>query len=326
MSTTSYSVFDRARQSQGALLIGCGGGGDIIQTIPVMNFLRQLGVERFVLGDYAIKWWSRPGCISLGCEVLDLDWLHPIERIHDDVAVISANTRPQNGLGKGQPLHEAVIRERLGVTTVSISLAHGVKGVRSAIEMLMRHYGLSLLMFVDIGADSFYSGQETTVVSPLADAISLSVAQQMDAILGLSGYGCDAEMDLAHLNQNVAHVMQMGGYLGAYGITPQDVADLRCILEVFPEEEVEQWPLEAALGNLGIRYCKGWWAIEVTPLAAIILFFDPVAISRLNPLPSALAETTSLQEAEEILIRRFGLIPETRLPQLVEAPIPPQGC
>ncbi len=302
------------------MLIGCGGGGDIIQTIPAMNFLRRLGVERFVLGDYAIKWWSQPGYLALGCEVVDLDWLHPAERIHEDVAVISPSTRLQAGLGKGQPLHEAVIRERLGVTTVSISLAHSVKGVLSGIEAIQHRFDLPLLMFVDIGADSFYSGQETTVISPLADAISLAVAQQKGAPLGLSGYGCDAEMPLVHLNQNVGRVMQRGGFLGAYGLTPQDVADLRCVLEAFPYEEVEQWTYQAALGNLGSHYCKGWWVIEVTPLAAVILFFDARIVCQINPLPAILADTTSLQEAEERLIQQFALIPETRLPPLMEAP------
>lgn len=323
VSTPTLSVFDRARQSQGALLMGCGGGGDIIQTIPVMNFLGYLGVERFVLGDYAIKWWNKPGSLSFGCEVLDLEWLHPAERIHEDVALISPSTRLQDGLGKGKPTHEAVICEKLGATTISVSLNHGAKGVRSALEAVMRRFDLSLLMFVDIGADTFYSGHETTVMSPLADAISLAVAQQMDALFGLSGYGCDAEMPLAHLDRNVGRVMQMGGFLGAYGLTPRDVADLHQVLEEFPDEEVEQWPCQAAMGNLGTQYCKGWWAIEVTPLAAVTLFFDPAAVCRLNPLPSALAETTSLREAEELLIQRFALIPETRLPPLVEAPISP---
>jgi hypothetical protein len=324
MNAPRLSVIDLARNAQGAFLMGCGGGGDIIQTIPVMNYLRQFGVERFVLGDYAVKWWDKPGQISMGCEVLSLDWLQPSERIHQDVSLISPETQVRAGIGQGQIIHEAVIAGEFGVPTVSVSLEHGAHGVLSGIQEVMRRFGLTLFMTVDIGADSFYSGQETTVQSPLADAISIFIAQQLEGVFALAGYGCDAEMPLPHLDRNIAHVMQAGGYLGAHGLTPQDVVDLSKVLDQFPNEMVEQWPRDAARGKLGTQYCKGWWPIEVTPLAAVTLFFDPAAIMEVNPLPAALSDTRSLDQAEERILKSFNVWPETRLPLLVEAPTRPQ--
>jgi hypothetical protein len=318
------SVIDLARNTQGIFLMGCGGGGDIIQTIPVMNYLRHFGVERFVLGDYAIKWWDKPGQISMGCEVLSLDWLQPSDRIHPDVAIISSETRVQAGIGQGQTIHETVITQEFGIPTVSVSLRRGAQGVLAAVQEVMRYFDLTLFMAVDIGADSFYSGKETTVLSPLADAISLFVAKEVVGLFALAGYGCDAEMPARDLDQNVAQVMRAGGFLGGHGLTPQDVADLSRILDQFPNEMVEQWPRDAARGKLGTQYCKGWWPIEVTPLAAITLFFDPAAIMAVNPLPAALGNTRSLLEAEERILKGFNVWPETRLPCLVEAPTAPQ--
>ena len=320
------SLMDLAQNSKGAFLLGCGGGGDVIQTIPVMNYLHHLGVERFVLGEYAIKWFDAPGYLSLGCKVLTLDQLQPSERIHADAILASPETRI---LGEGlqdQLLHEVVITREFGVPAVSISLAHGATGVLDAVKEVMQKHSLDLFLTVDIGADSFYSGEETSVQSPLADAISLFVAHQLGGVYALSGYGCDAELPLAHLDRNVARVMQAGGFLGAHGLTPQDISDLSRILEYFPDEEVEQWPRDAAQGKLGTYYCKGLWPIYVSPLAAVTLFFDPAAIIALNPLPMALADTQSLREAEERIIGRFNVWPETRYPTRVPMPTTPQSA
>ena len=43
MSANKSSVLKRAPHAKGALLLGCGGGGDCVQAIPVMNYLRALG-------------------------------------------------------------------------------------------------------------------------------------------------------------------------------------------------------------------------------------------------------------------------------------------
>ena len=48
-------MIDLGKKSKVALLAGCGGGGDIMNTIPVMNLLKKLGVEKFVLADIGCK-------------------------------------------------------------------------------------------------------------------------------------------------------------------------------------------------------------------------------------------------------------------------------
>lgn len=118
----------------------------------------------------------------------------------------------------------------------------------------------------------------------------------------------------------MASVMAAGGYLGAHGLTPRDVEALTRILEPFPDEQVEIWPREAARGRLGTHYCKGWWAIDVSPLAAVTMFFDPHALATLNPVPGLVVGTRSLIEAEEAVIANTNVIPETRLPLALRVP------
>lgn len=331
MSASKPSVLKRAPRTKGALLLGCGGGGDCIQTIPVMNYLRALGVQRFVLAEYALKWWDKPGFVPFGCEIVSIDRLTHSKRVHRNVALVSPDTTIDRGTSKvmpesarGIPLYEAVVARELKVPVASISVEQGAQGVLEGLRFLMKEHELDLFITVDVGADAFYSGEETTVQSPLADAISVFCAAELDGYYGLTGYACDAELPIDILGRNVARVMQAGGYLGAHGLTPDDVEDLSRVLAHFPNEAVEHWPRDAARGRLGTQFCKGLWHIEVTPLAAVTMFFDPVTIMALNPIPAAIGTTKSILEAENAVLEKFNLTPETRLPLEVPIPTAPQ--
>ena len=235
--------------------------------------------------------------------------------------MVSAETTIERGPSKvmpesaqGTPLYEAVVAREFQVPVASISVERGAQGVLDGLRFLMSQYGLDLFITVDIGADAFYSGLETTVQSPLADAISLYCASELDGYYGLAGYACDAELPNDHLDRNVARVMQAGGYLGAHGLTPDDVQDLSRVLDHFPNEAVEHWARDAARGRLGTQYCKGFWHMYVTPLAAVTMFFDPAKIMTLNPIPAAIGPSCSILEAETAVLQNFNLVPETRLP------------
>ncbi len=319
------SLLERTRDAHGALLVGCGGGGDIVQTLAVRNYLQRLGVERIVLGEMAVKWWDRPGRIPLGAEITPLAWFEPAERVHEHAVLVSPETQLNQGLGRGEPLYEAEVARVSGLPTFAFGVAGGSRGVVAACRTVMERHELDLFITVDIGADVFFTGEETTVQSPLVDAFSLNVARELGGYYALAGYGCDGELPPAHLERNVARVMAAGGYLGAHGLTPQDVEDLDRALAAFPDEPVEIWPRDAARGRLGEQFCKGWWSIEVSPLAAVVMFFDPEKIADINPIPRLVEATTDVREAEELVLARTPLIAETRLPNLLEVPVAHQA-
>jgi hypothetical protein len=314
------SLLDLDPVPGGAFLLGCGGGGDIVQTIPVLHYLRRLGVRKFVLGEIALKWWDRPGHVPIGGEVAPLDWYKPTTRLGEHVTTVEPGTRLTDGIGAGQPLFEAEVAAVTGAPTVALSIDGGEEGFTRACRRVMRDHGLDLFVTVDIGADAFFSGTETSVQSPLADAMSVAAAAELGGVYAVTGYGCDAEMPLTHLQRNMAQVMAAGGYLGAHGLTPRDVEALTRVLDPFPHEQVETWPRDAARGRLGTQYCKGWWAVDVSPLAAVTLFFDPAALADLNPVPGLIKGTRSLLDAEEAILANTPLIPETRLPAALRVP------
>lgn len=331
MAARPLSVIDRAKSARGALLFGCGGGGDIVQTIPVANYLRALGVENIVLAEYAVKWWDKPGFVPMGCEIIGLDRFVNVERFHPDAALAGPDTRIDRGGSKvmpvsaeGTPLYEAVVADVTGLPVVILGIEHGAQGVLDGLRATMARFDLDLVITVDIGADALYSGEETTVQSPMVDAFSVYCARELGGVYALTGYACDAELPNDLLDRNIARSMQAGGYLGAHGLTPQDVDDLTAVLDHFPDEAVEHWARDAARGRLGTQLSKGLWHMYVSPLAAVTLFFTPESLMIVNPIPAAIGPSRSIAEAEETILANFNVVPETRLPLEVPIPTPPQ--
>jgi hypothetical protein len=119
--------------------------------------------------------------------------------------------------GKGQQPWEAVIAGKYDVPAYTIGLHNATQGIADGLRMIAGKHGLDLVIGVDNGSDSFYSGIETAIDSPLVDAMVMSALLQadLDAFYVLTGYACDAEMTVNQLNRNVGIVMQHGGYLGA---------------------------------------------------------------------------------------------------------------
>lgn len=312
--------FIHADPPRGVFIVGAGGGGDVVQTIPLANFFRRLGVEKIVLGEINVKWWDRPGFIPIGAELTPLDWFSPGDRLGEDAVRVQPTTRTTNGTGANAPLFEAEVARVSGLPTYVMSISNGQAGFAQACRDIMAEHELDTFVVVDVGADAFFTGTETTVQSPLADAYAIATATDLGGIYALTGYGCDAELSLDSLRDNMAKVMHAGGYLGAYGLTPTDVAQLDDVLAAFPDEEVEVWPRNAAKGVLGHRIVKGWWSVEVTALAAVNLFFEAAALEKVNPCPGLIRGTASLADSEQRIMAETAVVPETLLPEAISMP------
>ena len=315
--TKSRSLESVVQKSKGALLVGGGGGGDVIQTLPMMNYLRTLGLDNVVLANTGISWWEGlPGLLSWGGDWYELSELTDAEMLGKNTARVSGKTNLASGPGKGQKPWEAVIAGLYDVPAYTIGLHNATQGIADGLRMIAGKHNLDLVIGVDNGSDSFYSGIETAIDSPLVDAMVLSALLQtnLDAFYVLTGYACDAEMTVDQLNRNVGTVMKHGGYLGAHGLTPEDIELMDPIFKPLPDDLLLKWSYMAAHGSLGSMSTRGNYPIEITPLTAVMLFFDPrVIVEHLNPLPRLVEKTSSLQEAEAIL-NEHGLVSETQRP------------
>ena len=252
------SLHEIALASKKALLIGIGGGGDIIQTIPIRNYLQLLGVEEIYLAGVAGEWWpfdtSSPSEYIWAPTVYAVEDLTDAQPVTDGVAKVNPETKYH-----GRSIAEAKIAQALGEETYVFSVHRGVQGLLKSLRGFIAMTGVDLVVGMDVGSDSLYSGEDEIhqPKTPLVDFIVLSALTQLevDTVYGLAGLGCDGEMEIVDVERNVSKIMQAGGFIGAYGLTQQDVLDMEKACALFADP-VERFPCLAAKGDFGYKNMK----------------------------------------------------------------------
>ncbi|MGF1530836.1 MAG: DUF1152 domain-containing protein [Puniceicoccaceae bacterium] len=322
-TTPKPSLLEVALKSKRALILGLGGGGDVIQGIPMARLFKTLNFEKIFIGGVSCQWWmpdGKPqsdvyGVSVLGPTLYDIHQLSPAE----DWAPQLRGVSTASSIGNCQPA-EAVLADKLGGVPFVAGLLEGTVGLAKSLQSFVTEQRIDLVVGVDIGSDSFHRGDEVQLAhTSMVDFMSIGALLDLPCPIfyGVSGYGCDGEMQLSELDQRVAVVMQKGGYLGAHGLTQGDVAAMLEACEIYPDPVEPLAPL-AATGQLGLRRVNthGPWGtpVHVTPLAAVMLFFDPaVMAAEVSKGILALRSSRSLAEAEAIFADQLGELPESRL-------------
>lgn len=323
------SIIDLGLEAKTAIVMGMGGGGDIIQGIPVVNLLRKLGVENIYTGGVSCQWWTpdgKPlsdtwGTAVMGPTIYDVADLKETQAWARHVFEVSKDSN----LAGRHPC-EARMSGALGEDSMFVAgLAGGVKGLAESLKQVVEEKSVDLFIGVDIGSDSFHDGTEAVPAkTSMVDFMSMGAMIQLPCptVYGVAGYGCDGEMQLEELDERVSRVMKAGGYLGAHGLTQQDVADMIKGSEIYPDP-VEPMSFKAAQGEFGYKnvWTHGPWGtvVKVTPLAAVMMFFDPgTIVDTCSHGVKALQPTNSLEETEEIFKKKLGQFPESRLKPVIK--------
>ncbi|KAA3644748.1 MAG: DUF1152 domain-containing protein [Chloroflexi bacterium] len=318
------SVAELARNAKNAMVVGSGGGGDVILTISVANYLELLGVENIYVGGVSSQWWnpeggSRIDNFVIGPKVYDVTKMENAEML----APMVAKVNPKSTYDIYTPA-EAAVSAVVPWPVIIGGLTDGVVGLRDSLNQLIAEHNIDLFISADIGAHSFHDGKETTPpFTTLVALMTLSAMLQLDCpvVYSFSGYTCDAEMEIEELDERVGRIMKAGGYLGAYGLSQKDVEDSLKASEAFPDPII---PLvaKAAQGDLGLKkvpVISPWGRrAYITPLSSIYLFLDPqIMVNEVSKGVELLKETRSMAEAEKIYQEDIGLFPETRVQRVV---------
>lgn len=271
-----------ANGSRFALVLGIGGGGDVVGMLPTSRYLQRLGLRTLVGG----LTWERyvndqePGPRRMD-EIVD------IKRLSTTVGL--ANPRTRNT--KGIKFTEAAVAEALNAETVPADLNQGVKGVIAGLNEAMKSLGVDLFVGIDVGGDVLAGGTEEELQSMLADSMMLSamVNLEVPAILGVLGCCMNGELSFEQFNQQVARIASYGGFLGARGLTPED---LKVLDEVIPKTKTEASVLavKAARGCLGeVETREGYSRVVLTLMSAMTFYFGPtVVFDRISKVASRL--------------------------------------
>jgi len=329
MADVKPSVTELAQAARKVLVMGNGGGGDVVQAIPIANHLKLLGVEEVIFGGINCAWideesgapqeetpsGSDPATFVLGPTIYDLDLLTPSTRIAPHIVEVTAETRLH-----GHLTGEATVSGLFGDRAIVIGLGDGVPAAAADLQAFLDREGIGLVISTDVGSDSMFTGEEACPAhTPLADFMSIGLLTRLrtPSVFSLGGWGCDGELLHHEIERSVSKAMANGGFLGAHGMTQRDVVDMEAACDRYADP-VQVYVARAARGQFGhfrIRTLGPWGQpIHVTTLAATMLFFDPRTLAEhVCTIVPEIAAAESLAAAEEAYERRFGVPPETRL-------------
>jgi hypothetical protein len=298
MSISVLSLEERLRSSSHALVIGVGGGGDVVGALATARFLEFCGL-RFTLGGLS---WERyvydpkPGPRNLA-EIQNLRVLHPRVGMANDA------TQTADGVRFAESKMAALYHNEV----LLIDISGGPSEVAEGLEEAVRVLEADLLVGLDVGGDSLADGTEPGLRSPLADSVMLASfaaleARGQRALWGVYGYGSDGELTTDEIESALGRVAQAGGFLGAWGLTPKVVAEMETVVREV-QTEASAIPVECARGAWGEKKIRGGQRkVKLTPLAALTFYLSPSVLFHALSAPARkLAGARSLEEANDAL-------------------------
>ena len=289
------SLESRLAESNRALVLGIGGGGDAVGSIAVARALEARGLEA-VLGGVA---WERivvdphPGPRA-GAEITGGEAL-------DGAVVVD----PAEGCTTPEGVHfcESRLASHLGERTVLIDVTAGPAGAARGIDAACAELRCDLAILVDIGGDAIADGSEPGLASPLCDAVMIAAgaAAKVPCVLGVLGSGCDGELEPHEVLGRVAALARAGAWLDTVGVTPLAAAEIEAAAAV-AVTEASLLVARAARGESGPTEIRGGRrVVDLGPTAALVFVFDLEAALPALPLVQAVADAPTIEAARDDL-------------------------
>ncbi|WP_229926074.1 DUF1152 domain-containing protein [Streptomyces longispororuber] len=171
----------------------------------------------------------------------------------------------------------------------------GATGITRQLDELTTHFTPQTIDLLDVGGDILAHGDEPTLRSPLADALTLAACTRAKAApiirLLVAGPGLDGELPADTLRP------RLGPLIATF--TPDDVRSIATVLDWHPSEATALLAA-TALGARGLCEVRdAGLPVPLTDEGPTVHHVDLRAAFTANRLARALADTTTLDEAEE---------------------------
>jgi hypothetical protein len=288
------------RASSRPLVIGMGGGGDVVGALATAESARLYDGARPVLGG--VSWERRPIDPAPGPRTTAE--IEGAEELAPGIVLAGPDTRV---LGRDVRFAESHMAGFLGERTVLVDVSVGAAGIADGLVTAIARLGADLTVFVDVGGDVLARGDEPGLRSPLSDAIMLAAAARLQGagnpvLIGVFGIGCDAELTPQEVLARLGEVAAADGLIGSRGLTAPVAERLEQAIRLVPTEASAQAvrAFRGAFGTAAIR--GGTRTFELSALAAMTLYLDVDAtIGAVGRLARAVDGAVNLDEANDAL-------------------------
>jgi hypothetical protein len=300
--------------SRRPLVLGIGGGGDVVGALATAEACRANGAQPLVGG---VTWERRPIDPAPGPRA-EAE-IEGARRLAPGVMAATGSTRVRES---GVLFAESRMAELLGEETVLVDATLAPAAIADGLATAAAELGADLIVFVDVGGDALAHGDEPGLASPLCDSVLLAAAAHLakravcahgeepdpsaiPVLGGIFGVGCDGELRPAEVLERLAEVAEAGGFAGARGLTPAVAARLEQAVEAVPTEASAQALrcFHGAIGETTIR--EGRRTVELSPVGALTFYFDvSKAIWSAARLAASVVDAENLEDANEVLRAR----------------------
>jgi hypothetical protein len=302
------AVLRRARRP---LVLGMGGGGDVVGALATAEFTRIYDDAQPIVGG--LTWERRPIDPAPGPRAANE--IEDAQQLARGVLLAGPDTRVRE---TEVYFAESRMAAFLGEQTVLVDIHDGPAAVAAGLAQAIRTLDRDLVVFVDVGGDVLAQGDEPGLRSPLCDAVMLAAASSLaragsPVLAGIFGIGCDGELTIDEVLSRVADVAQVGGLCGARGLTEPVAERLDGAIRFVPTE-ASAHAVRAFRGAWGPTTIRGGLrTFELSSLAALTLYLDvEPTVQACGRLARAVAQANSLEEANDAL-NRLGVHTELDL-------------
>ena len=297
-------MLPRGRRS---LVIGIGGGGDVVGAVAVARAIEAAGgsVE---LGGVS---WERSAIDPDHPGPRPLDKVEGVERLGGTAAALCG---AEGRTPEGVRLAEAGVAAHLARPTVLIDVNGGSRAIAGGIAAATERLGCDAVILLDVGGDVLAVGTEANLASPLCDAVMLASARYLPDALNVVGCvfgaGCDGELTQAEVLGRIAVLAAAGSWIGTCSPAPEHAAEVIELAGSVPTEASLQ-AARCALGALGMTPIRGGRrTVELSPVGGLAFFFDARSpLEETAPLAEIVADASSIEEANSRL-RAIGVSTE----------------
>jgi len=282
------------------LVIGMGGGGDVVGALATAELTRIYDRAEPVVGG--LTWERRPFDPVPGprasSEIADAEELAP------GILLAGPETRVRD---RDVVFAESRMAEFLAQPTVLVDPGDGPGAVADSLARAIAALKCDLLVLIDVGGDVIAHGDEPGLRSPLADAVMLAAGGRLSTsgqpvLLGIFGIGCDAELTPDEVLARLGTVAAAGGLCGARGLTGAVADRLEAAMQLVRTEASAQ-AVRAFRGAMGTSTIRGGTrTVELSSVASLTFYLDvDITINAVGRLAQAVDGAVSLEEANRAL-------------------------
>ncbi|MGY0387929.1 DUF1152 domain-containing protein [Nocardioides sp. WG-D5] len=277
-------------ESVRTLYVAAGGGGDAVGTLLARRLLEPIGGGPALISTCA---WERlridpvPGPRSRS----DFAGLRSVGGVRAEVMPTSDTLPPGRSV---LPRLAGDVDARIFVH----DFTGGAVGLADQLQTLAHSLDAEALTVVDVGGDVVAHGDESGLLSPLADSLTLAASIQtgLPVRLAILGPGVDGELTA----NDVTGILRRLRAERIGVVTPDDVATLHHVLAWHPTEATTL-AAAAALGHRGaVDMRRGLKPVPLLDDGAAVWVLDSPDPEHF-PLASALMGTGTLADAERIM-------------------------